>query len=74
MYVVQVQPNSGAEKAGIQPGDVIIKADGKTITSFEDLQSIINNHKVGDVISVTVWRNGKTFTVPVKLQSSANFQ
>ncbi|ABY93839.1 MULTISPECIES: S1C family serine protease [Thermoanaerobacter] len=74
VYVVQVQPNSGAEKAGIQPGDVIIKADGKTITSFEDLQSIINNHKVGDVISVTVWRNGKTFTVPVKLQSSANFQ
>jgi len=74
VYVVQVQPNSGAEKAGIQPGDVIIKADGKTITSFEDLQSIINNHKVGDVISVTVWRNGKTFTVPVKLQSSANFE
>ncbi|MDI3518562.1 MAG: serine protease Do [Caldanaerobacter sp.] len=74
VYVVQVQPGSGAEKAGIQPGDVIIKADGKQIKSFEDLQSVINSHKVGDVINVTIWRNGRTFTVPVKLQSSANFQ
>ena len=74
VYVVQVQPGSGAEKAGIQPGDVIIKADDKEIKSFEDLQSVINSHKVGDVINVTIWRNGRTFTVPVKLQSSANFQ
>lgn len=74
VYVVQVQPGSGAEKAGIQPGDVIIKADGKQIKSFEDLQSVINSHKVGDVINVTIWRNGRTFTVPVKLQSSSNFQ
>ncbi|MGB9809527.1 MAG: S1C family serine protease [Caldanaerobacter sp.] len=74
VYVVQVQPGSGAEKAGIQPGDVIIKADGKQINSFEDLQTIINSHKVGDTINVTIWRNGRTFTVPVKLQSSANFQ
>ncbi|MDI3530143.1 MAG: serine protease Do, partial [Thermoanaerobacter sp.] len=74
VYVVQVQPNSGAEKAGIQPGDVIIKVDGKDITSFEDLQGILNNHKVGDVIKVTIWRNGRTFTVTVKLQSSANFE
>ncbi|NNG65668.1 PDZ domain-containing protein [Caldanaerobacter subterraneus] len=74
VYVVQVQPGSGAEKAGIQPGDVIIKADGKQIKSFEDLQSVINSHKVGDVINVTIWRNGRTFTVSVELQSSANFQ
>ncbi|ADD03447.1 HtrA2 peptidase [Thermoanaerobacter italicus Ab9] len=74
VYVVQVQPNSGAEQAGIQPGDVIIKVDGKDITSFEDLQGILDDHKVGDVIKVTIWRNGRTFTVNVKLQSSANFQ
>ncbi|AIS53428.1 serine protease Do-like protein HtrB [Thermoanaerobacter kivui] len=74
VYVAQVQPNSAAERAGIQPGDVIIKVDGKNMTSFEDLQSVISSHKVGDVINVTIWRNGKTFTVPVKLQSSANFQ
>lgn len=74
VYVVQVQAGSGAEKAGIQPGDVIIKVDGKQVKSFEDLQSVINSHKVGDVINVTIWRNGRTFTVPVKLQSSANFQ
>jgi len=74
VYVAQVQPNSGADKAGIQPGDVITKIDGTAITSFEQLQSILNNHKVGDTINVTIWRNGSTLTLPVKLGSSASFQ
>lgn len=74
VYVAEVQPNSAADQAGIQPGDVITQIDGTKITSFESLQSILNNHKVGDVINVTLWRNGRTLTVKVKLQSSANLQ
>lgn len=74
VYVAEVQPNSAADKSGIQPGDVITQIDGANVTSFEDLQSILSNHKVGDVVNVTLWRNGKTLTAKVKLQSSANLQ
>ena len=63
--VTEVVPGSGAAKAGLQVGDVITKADGKAITSSNDLRSVMQTKKPGDTMTVEVNRNGKTSTVTV---------
>ena len=64
-YVRSVSEYSPAEKAGIKVGDIIIKADGQNVTSYNELNTIKNNHKVGDTIELVVNRNGeqKTFSL-----------
>lgn len=64
-YVRNVSEYSPAEKAGIKVGDIIIKADGKAVTSYNELNTIKNSHKVGDTMEIVVNRNGeeKTFTL-----------
>ncbi len=72
-YVQSVVPGSPAEKAGIQTGDIIVKLDGKTIqTDTGELVSIIADKKIGDTITVTVWRDGKTFDIKATLTTAPN--
>ncbi|MCR4437065.1 MAG: trypsin-like peptidase domain-containing protein [Clostridiales bacterium] len=67
VYVAEVSLMSGAQKAGIQVGDVITKIDGKAVKSKEELDEIKNTHKVGDEVTLEIYRDGKTFEVKVKL-------
>ncbi|MGI6373139.1 MAG: S1C family serine protease [Caldicoprobacterales bacterium] len=66
--IVEIAPNGAADKAGLLPKDIIIGVEGKTIETIDELKKEINKHKVGDIIEFTVWRNGKTFITPIKLQ------
>lgn len=66
-YVNKVTKNSGAEKAGLKDGDVIVQLDNRKVTSFADLSGYINTKRPNDLIEVTVNRKGKTVTIPVKL-------
>lgn len=66
-YVNKVTKNSGAEKAGIKSGDVIIKLDNQDITSFAELSGYVNTKRPNDEINVTVNRDGKKLVIPVKL-------
>lgn len=65
--VDRVTSNGPAAKAGIRAGDIIIKVDGTQITSFAQLQDILKQHKIGDTITVTVWRNGRELNLKVVL-------
>lgn len=67
VYVRQVTPFSGADRAGIQPGDVITKFDGKPVKSLTEINQIKENHKPGDTVDVELYRDGKTLNVKVKL-------
>lgn len=58
VYVKKVEDFSAAERAGIQPGDVIIEADGKKIQTMDELNEIKDSHKVGEQMTVKVYRNG----------------
>jgi serine protease Do len=58
--VASVQKGGPAEKAGIEPRDVILKFDGKTVTSSGDLPRIVGATKPGSKVQVQVWRNGAT--------------
>ena len=59
---------SAAEKAGIRVGDVIIKADGQDIETMDELNAIKNVKAIGDKMTLTIWRDGKTEDIEVTLQ------
>lgn len=71
VQVVQVLPGSGAAKAGILAGDVIIQFDGKNISSMDELMSAIEEHKISDEVECKIWRNGKTKNIKVTLSDSS---
>lgn len=66
-YINKVNKNSGAEKAGLQKGDIIKKLDSQKITSFSELSGYISTKRPNDKVVVTYLREGKTKTVPVTL-------
>jgi S1-C subfamily serine protease len=80
VLVVDVVPGSTAAKAGIRPtrregsgrvhlGDVITAIDGKKVESANELFILLENYKVGDIINVTLLREGKLFPTKVALEA-----
>jgi serine protease Do len=68
VIIVQIMSDGAADKAGLLPRDVIIAIEGEQITTLDQLKEKINQYKVGDVIKLRVWRSGKEFDLPIKLQ------
>jgi S1-C subfamily serine protease len=79
VVILQVMPGGAADQAGIQgarsiggavsPGDVIVGIDNTEIHRSTDLYKVMDAHKVGDVIDVTVENASKRRTVKVTLQA-----
>ena len=67
VYVYSVEQYSAAEKAGIKVGDVIVKADGQDIKTMDELNKIKNSHSVGDKMTLTIYRDGKTQDITITL-------
>lgn len=65
--VQQVFSGSPADQAGIQPGDVILQADGKSFDSVKALHDYIGAKKPGDSIRLNVWSQGMKKFVAIKL-------
>jgi S1-C subfamily serine protease len=61
--VTQVEPDSPSEKAGIEPGDVIVEINGKAIDSSSDLRNEIGLVRAGEPVDVTAIRDGDRRTV-----------
>lgn len=66
-YVRSIDDFSPAEKAGLKIGDIIVAADGQKVESMDDLNKVKNSHKIGDKISLTIYRDKKEFTVELTL-------
>ena len=66
--VSKVLPNSPAEKAKIQQGDVILKFDNQSIKKSTDLPLIVGKSQVGESFKVQVMRNKMTINLTVKLE------
>ena len=54
--VVQVEKDSAAEKAGIEPGDIIKAVDGKEAVTTTDLKNLISGYNSGDSAEITLYR------------------
>ena len=63
---------SNAKAAGLQEGDLIIGIDEKTISSFSDLSDFLAGKQVGDEVTLTVERNGKTVQITFTLEEKTN--
>ncbi|MEY8216476.1 MAG: PDZ domain-containing protein, partial [Colwellia sp.] len=69
-FIEQVMPNSAAEEAGIKPGDVIIKVNGKNVKTFHELRGKIGSMGAGKKVNLTIVRNGNEQKLTVKLKQS----
>jgi serine protease Do len=58
--VNSVEKGGPAEKAGIESGDIILKVDGRSVSTSSELPRIITQVKPGAKITVQVWRKGAT--------------
>ena len=70
VYIYSVNSGSGAEKAGLQSGDRIVKIGNREIKSYSDLSAYLQKKSVGDKVSLTYSRKGEQKTVSVTLQEA----
>lgn len=73
-FIEQVMPDSAADEAGIKPGDVITKVNGKNIKTFNELRGKVSSMGAGKKVDLTIIRNGneQEFTVTLKQSQSSN--
>src|SRR5882672_6276007 len=82
LLIVQAVPGGAADRAGLHGGteraylgnipimiggDLIVAVDGKKVESQQDLAQVMNNHRAGDTVNVTIFRNKKKIDVSVVL-------
>ena len=65
--VSSVNENSPAAIGGVQPGDVILKFDGKVIEKMRDLPRIVAETDIGATVSVELFRQGSSKTLTITL-------
>lgn len=65
--VEAVVPGSPAEKAGVKPGDFVLKLDGKEVANLRDFSEKLKGMSPGQVVKATLRRDGKELEVPVTL-------
>lgn len=69
--VVDVTADSGAARAGIQSGDVILAYDGRTLQQASDLPPLVGMTKPGSKVPVEILRNGRKQTLQVTISEAA---
>ncbi|MDL2225737.1 trypsin-like peptidase domain-containing protein [Eubacteriales bacterium OttesenSCG-928-M02] len=69
-YVLKVEENSSAQRAGLQRGDRILSIDNKEITGSADISALVKEKSVGDTVQVTVNRNGQERTLTLTMEES----
>ncbi|HTH72835.1 MAG TPA: DegQ family serine endoprotease [Trinickia sp.] len=63
--VSSVEPGGPADKAGVQPGDIILKFNGTLVDADTDLPRMVGDTKPGTRANVTIWRKGQTTELPI---------
>ncbi|WP_158944801.1 S1C family serine protease [Granulicella sp. S190] len=89
LLIERVLPGGAAEKAGLHGGtqrayqgnmpvmlggDLIVGMDGQEISNAQDLSAVMNSHKAGDEVTLTVFRGRKRMDVKVKLNDATERQ
>lgn len=73
-FVSEVQPDSAADKAGIEAGDIITAVNGRDLHSFQELRAKIASMGAGAEVQLTVMRKGETMKVDVVLDDATQQQ
>ncbi len=67
VYVMEVEQDSPAAAAGLQPYDIIVIANNRTIMSAEDLTSLISTLNSGDKVNLMVYRTGVDLSKAIQI-------
>ena len=67
LEVLEVTPDSAADRAGIRTGDFILSAAGREVSSSQDLLRIRRQLYVGDQVTMEIWRGGQRMEVTLTL-------
>ncbi|MCL2228188.1 MAG: S1C family serine protease [Oscillospiraceae bacterium] len=65
VYVRAVDPNSAAEKAGVQVGDIIVELGGTEVAEMDSLRNAMRRYSAGDTVMVGIWRSGAYFELEI---------
>ena len=65
--VLAILDGSGADKGGLQVGDIITAVNGTEVADTSALQEAVKDNKAGDTVTFSVYRDGNTVEVPVTL-------
>ena len=70
LYISVVAENSDAAAQGIREGDILLAIDGQSVSTTEEVAAIRDTKGVGDSLRFTIWRQGETFEVDVRLMDT----
>jgi len=70
--VKSVTRNSGADKAGIKAGDVIVKVEDTKVNTSRDITAALRNNRSKKTVTVTVVRNKKEMPLTVTVETVGN--
>ncbi len=73
VYIYEIEKNSGADKAGLETGDIIIKINNIKVATMADLLGYLKTKRPGDKIEVTIIRNNtiKHFNITLSKNNAA---
>ncbi|MEG1475658.1 MAG: trypsin-like peptidase domain-containing protein [Longicatena sp.] len=67
VYIYKVSEGKAADKAGLKAGDQILKIDNEKVTTISNVTNVINAHKPGDSVKLSILRDSETKVVSVTL-------
>lgn len=70
VFVEGVTQESAASEAGMEPGDVIVEIDRRSVNNVSELQELVARNRPGDQVEVTFWRNGELEKVYATLKNT----
>ena len=68
--ITEVAEGSSAQKAGIQPGDILISINDTAITSSDVLKNLLYTFQPGDTVNAVIYRSGKQYAVSIPIDEA----
>jgi serine protease Do len=72
LIVEEVVEDTGAERAGLQPGDQLLSIDGEVLDSREKVAELLGDREVGEMVELKLLREGEEVTLSIELSGRAD--
>jgi len=65
MMITTVETGSPADRAGLQPGDIVVAFDGQPVHSIDDLHRLLTGERIGAATTVAAVRKAERLELPI---------